>query len=341
VRVAIDLSPRGPELPLGVERVFAGVLGALESRTDVEALGIAPPEHARRGLRRAVWRQSSFAHEAARRGAGVLHSFVSAFPLRAGMPVVATVHELPWRRGEAENAGLVHRAWARAAERRAAAVVCPSRAVANELGPRAHAIPWGIEPAFRAAPDDGDTTLRARLGLGDVPYVLSVGGARAKKRLALLRAAQRASREPWTLIVTGPPDDVGPADLGREGGAAASWRLVGLVDDDELARLYRGASATAVLARSEGFAFPILESFACGTPAIVPENSVQAEVAGGLAVTVADDVDALAEAVQRLVVGRPPALERAAFSRHSAQFTWMRTTEQLVALWSSIVGGGR
>jgi glycosyltransferase involved in cell wall biosynthesis len=58
-------------------------------------------------------------------------------------------------------------------------------------------------------------------------------------------------------------------------------------------------------------------------------------------VTVADDVDALAEAVQRLVVGRPPALERAAFSRHSAQFTWMRTTEQLVALWSSIVGGGR
>jgi len=338
VRVAIDLSPRGPGLPLGVERVFAGALQALGARADVEVLGLAPPECARRGLRRAAWRQAGFVRAASSLDADVLHSFVSAFPLRATVPVFATVHELPWRRGEAENAGLVHRAWARAGQQRAAGIVCPSRAVARELGPRAHVIPWGLEPTFRATPDAGDTTLRARLGLGDGPYVLSVGGARAKKRLPLLAAAQRVSREPWTLVVTGPVDASRAAHTHDDRGAPRA-RWVGLVDDAELARLYRGASATVVLARSEGFGFPVLESFACGTPVVVPDESVQAETAGGLAQTFAGEAEALAEALQRLVRSAAAPRERDARIRHAAQFTWPRTAAQLVALWSSSSGG--
>jgi glycosyltransferase involved in cell wall biosynthesis len=344
VRVAIDLSPRGPGLPLGVERVFAGALAALHARADVEVLGIVSPEHARRGLRRAAWRQTGFLREALQGDADVLHSFVSAFPLRATVPVFATVHELPWRRGEAENAGLVHRAWARAGERRATGIVCPSRAVARELGPKAHVIPWGLEPTFRATPDAGDATLRARLGLGDAPYVLSVGGARAKKRLELLRGAQRASPEPWSLVVTGPTEkadavhDAAGGTRAPHGRAADRVHFVGLVDDTELARLYRGASATAVLARSEGFGFPVLESFACGTPVVVPAASVQAETAGGLARPFDGEDEALAEALQQLVRGSAVARERAALIQHAAQFTWARTAAQLVALWSASVG---
>jgi glycosyltransferase involved in cell wall biosynthesis len=350
VRVAIDLSPRGPGLPLGVERVFAGALAALHARADVEVLGITPPEHARRGLRRAAWRQTGFVREALLRDADVLHSFVSAFPLRATVPVFATVHELPWRRGEVENAGLVHRAWARAAQGRATGIVCPSPAVARELGPNAHVIPWGLEPTFRTTPDNGDTTLRARLGLGDAPYVLSVGGVRAKKRLELLCAAQRASREPWTLVVTGPHDGVATGALATDtpgttrdshGRAAARVRYLGMVDDEELARLYRGASATAVLARSEGFGFPVLESFACGTPVVVPAASVQSDTSGGLARTFDGDDEALAEALQQLVQNRAETRERAALVDYAAQFTWARTAAQLVALWSASVGDSR
>jgi glycosyltransferase involved in cell wall biosynthesis len=228
--------------------------------------------------------------------------------------------------------------------------VCPSAAVACELGPSAHVIPWGIAPTFRATPDEGDATLRARLGLGDAPYVLSVGGARAKKRLALLRAAQRASREHWTLVVTGPTGDVDAGEVaGDAPGAARSQReralapvhFVGLVDDNELARLYRGASATAVLARSEGFGFPVLESFACGTPVVVPAASVQADTAGGLARTFDGDDEALAEALQQLVQNRAETRERAALVDYAAQFTWARTAAQLVALWSASVGDSR
>ncbi|MEZ6016358.1 MAG: glycosyltransferase [Planctomycetota bacterium] len=338
MRVAFDLSPRAPGLPLGVARVFDGALAALAARGQVELIPIAPPARAAAGARRAAWRQLALPREAARLGADVLHCFVSAFPLRAALPVIATVHELPWRHGERENAGLVHRAWGALAQRRAAAVVCPSTSVARALGPRARAIPWGLAPAFCGAGGQG-----APSGAGPIPqagpaprpYVLLVGGARAKKRLDHLLAAQRLARAPWDIVVTGSEAPAAHA-------AGATLRSVGRVDDRALAALYRGAAACAVLARSEGFAFPVLEALACGTAVVVPAGSVQAETAGGLAVEVPmDDVEALAARLDELAKAPSSPEERAARSAYAAHFTWDRAAAALEDLWRAALAAQR
>lgn len=347
MRVAIDLSPLGPALPLGVARVIDEVSRAVEASGDAELVRLSPPPGAREGARRAAWRQLALPREAVQRGADVIHCFVSSFPLRARVPVVATVHELPWRRGEPENAGLAHRAWARLAARRASAVVCPSEPVARDLGaPRARVIPWGVGAVFRAGaperPDDDHerSELRARLGLGADPYVLAPGGARAKKRLDLLCAAQRVAQAPWQIVVTG---DVGLESYAWVEAATQDARAVftGALADTALARLYRDAGATVALARSEGFALPVLEALACGCPVIVPRGSAQAEVSGGFAREVEpDDPRALAAALDAAVRARRGPHDAAELDLNARSFaaahTWERAASALVTLWRGL-----
>ena len=45
------------------------------------------------------------------------------------------------------------------------------------------------------------------------------------------------------------------------------------VSDEDLVALYNGANCTMFPSRYEGFGFPILESYACGTPVMTCRNS--------------------------------------------------------------------
>ena len=55
-------------------------------------------------------------------------------------------------------------------------------------------------------------------------------------------------------------------------------KIIKGVTDEELATLYSGALATYFVSSSEGFGFPILESFACGTPCVTCANSSLKEI---------------------------------------------------------------
>lgn len=61
------------------------------------------------------------------------------------------------------------------------------------------------------------------------------------------------------------------------------------VSDDELRALYCGATCTMFPTRAEGFGFPILESFACGTPIMTCRNTCLEEVGQDVALYVGED----------------------------------------------------
>ena len=129
----------------------------------------------------------------------------------------------------------------------------------------------GIDTVFTS---DG---AKAALG-GD--YVLTVATLEPRKNLAALVEAQ-------ALLGL---DDLLLAVVGAEGWGEqpALDRLgivrLGYVDDEELARLYRGAAAFAYPSRFEGFGLPVIEAMACGAPVVCSSHESMDEACGDAAV---------------------------------------------------------
>ena len=104
------------------------------------------------------------------------------------------------------------------------------------------------------------------------------------------------------------------AELARAG-IADHARVIGHVTTDDLVSLYTGAEAFVFTSAYEGFGLPPLEAMACGTPAVVFDNSSIAEVSGGAADVVRDgDTAAMAAAINRLL-DDPAEQREAAFDR--------------------------
>jgi glycosyltransferase involved in cell wall biosynthesis len=132
----------------------------------------------------------------------------------------------------------------------------------------------------------------------DRPYFLHVGGCRPHKnlfRLLLAWSTRRTLRE-CLLVCLGEPTKAAResiARLGLEGRVIFS----GLVSDEKLAQLYRGATALVFVSLYEGFGLPIVEAMACGCPVITSSVASMPEVAGGAAILV-DPCDAHAIGAQ-------------------------------------------
>ncbi|MCB9913889.1 MAG: glycosyltransferase family 4 protein [Planctomycetes bacterium] len=345
MRVAFDTAPLLAEraYPLGVRRACAGLVEALERGGRLEVVRLAPE----RGESEKAWRQRRVPAELARTGAAGFHALVSAFPLRGPGRRVQTVHELPWRHGAHENADLRHRLWAALGPRRADAVLCPSEHVARDLrrgwlvpAAKVHVVPWGVDARFadEAPPGVVDEVVLRRYAIPDGPFVLCPGAVRAKKDLAALLQGLRARLDRGErgvhVVVTGPDTPDLRRDLGLVSRLELSrWvRTPGLVADEDLPSLLRLASVVAVLSRSEGFAFPVLEAHACGTPVLVPRASAQAELAGaaGFAVDARDPAsvaDGLAAALERREALRYRLADGA------RDFTWERCARAVEDLW--------
>ena len=106
-------------------------------------------------------------------------------------------------------------------------------------------------------------------------------------------------------------------------------RVAGYVADDELPRLYRGASVFVFPSRFEGFGMPVVEAMACGTPVVCSNHPSLDEAAGDAAVR--------ADAASRASVAR--AIDEARERReelvargleHARKFTWRATGEAVL-----------
>lgn len=232
-----------------------------------------------------------------REGADVLYVPWSAFP-RTPVPVVATVHELPFVRlggieGRIRTAS--HRWWLTQNVKRCAALVVPSQAVRDDiltLHPKAQGRVHAIGNGFDPAPWSGAAWAVTRAHWPRVVLVgtgAGQGGAFKKGLDVFLSAIAQADVVGMQTIVVGEIPGVRPEGV--------EVRLD--PDDASLALLLASAHVLVHPARSEGFGYPPLEAMAAGTPVVVSDGGALPEVVGDAGVVVpAGDVAALAHAIR-------------------------------------------
>jgi glycosyltransferase involved in cell wall biosynthesis len=169
-----------------------------------------------------------------------------------------------------------------------------------------------------------------------VPYVLTVSTLEPRKNLETLARAfalLRARRPELELVVAGAEGWKPPPRV-----SGAGVRLLGFVSDDELARLYRGASVFAYASRFEGFGLPVVEAMASGTPAVVSSHPSLDEASGDAALR-ADpaDPESFADAVERALDDGSGVVARGV--AHARTFTWAACADALLAGYEQAAAG--
>ena len=273
----------------------------------------------------------------------VYHAIDLRLPGRSPCPLAVTVHDLiPWAWGGPKMRGERLRFWlGKRLLKRADVVVAVSTATAADATRFG-----GVDPRrIRVVPEAADDAFRPRPGAQErveqrwevAPgYLLFVGALDARKDPAsLLRAwtAARQVRPQLQLVVAGDPGRQAPSSM-------PGAKMVGRVDDEELADLYAAAGCLVFPSRYEGFGLPCLEAMACGCPVAAFRNSSLPEVVGDVGQLVEDgDADELGRAAARMTL-EPQRWRRAGLERAKG-FSWRKTARQTIAAYESVLASSR
>lgn len=280
---------------------------------------------------------------------------------RRARPSIVTVHDIipllrskPWHEGRpslVERLLALH--WALGLTR-ADLIIADSLATRRDLvaylrlpPKRIRVVPLGVDAQqFSPLPANDDAVLASLRVPTDVPYVLYVGSGHPRKNLPVLFRALpivRRTVPACALVLAGVPSapDGPVAAPPREASGTLTdpqLHILGHVTQEQLAALYRRASACVVPSYYEGFGLTALEAMACACPTVVAESSSLPEVVGPSGLLFQPhDHEQLANHILRLVTDREFAGEIAARGHdRSKLFTWKRTARQTAALYSSL-----
>ncbi|MET0628004.1 MAG: glycosyltransferase family 1 protein [Acidimicrobiia bacterium] len=279
----------------------------------------------------------------------LVHAPSVAVPPVRDVPLVVTAHdaapvtfpETYTRRGR-----WFHERGFAAAARRARLVIAVSEFSADELATHTairreqiRVVPNGVD--LTRASTDATVRVRARLGLGDRPFVLCVGTMQPRKNLGTLVEAFRgavADGVPHALVLVG---GGGWLDPKVDAAASDDWLLrPGAIGTPDLTALYAAADLLAFPSLHEGFGLPALEAMAQGTAVLASDIPALREVAGDAARFVAPtDVDGWHRALVKLLDDRSTLDELGASGpAHAQQYSWDTCAARTVAVYEEALG---
>ncbi|HVT20979.1 MAG TPA: glycosyltransferase family 1 protein [Mycobacteriales bacterium] len=355
----------------GVGRYVDGLLGALGAagtdlaivcqRADAERYSqVAPqatmvpgPAAIAHRPARLAWEQTGLPLVAQQLSVDVIHSPHYTMPLRAGRPVVVTIHDATFFTAPEDVAavkGTFFRSAIRTALRRATRVIVPSKATRDELVRVLDADPTmidvayhGVDPQLFHPPTDADKArVAARLGIHG-EYVAFLGVLEPRKNVpALIRGWVEAVSwrdEPPALVLAGGrgwDEDVDAAVAEVPG----HLRVVrpGYLRFADLPGYLGGAIAVAFPSHGEGFGLPVLEAMACGAPVLTTPRLSLPEVGGDAVAYTEPDAASIGAALSALLddAARRRSLADAALAR-AQEFTWAASAEAHLAAYARAV----
>jgi glycosyltransferase involved in cell wall biosynthesis len=288
-----------------------------------------------------------------RAGADVLHSLASTAPLRGRARRVTTIHDLNYKLVPDTHfglRGLGMRVLVPAAARRSHRIVVDADSTRRDLvehlgtpADKVDVVPLGVTLAPVAVPRP-EAALRAELGLGERPVVLSVSAKRPHKNIARLLDALAGiapERRP-VLVVPGYPTPYEARLRAHAAAAGVAGDVVwpAWVGAAQLEGLYALAALAVFPSLYEGFGLPVLEAMARGVPIATSDRSSLPEVAGDAALLFdPEDTGAIRAAIERLLAnpGERARLRDAGLAR-ARTYTWERTAELTAAAYERALG---
>jgi glycosyltransferase involved in cell wall biosynthesis len=275
---------------------------------------------------------------AARRGVFWSPGFLP--PWRSRVPVVVTVHDLAhmhhYTRFHAAYYGTV----LKHLYCRCHSVICVSDYTRQKFLEWSGMSPDRVFTVYNGVPHD----LFAQEGDLGLPYsyVFYPGNRRSYKNLDRLLTAYANSALPRAgihIVLTGEVDKALHRKA-REVGIEGLIHFTGAVSDQDLARLYRGATLAAFVSLYEGFGLPILEAMAAGIPVLTSNVTAMPEVAGGAALLVDPTcTEEISAGLERLSFDEDLRQEFVRLGRiQAARFDWDRSAAQVWKIVAAAAG---
>lgn len=275
----------------------------------------------------------------------LLHS-PDFIPPRGQFRSVITIHDLTFLRYPqflTPESRRYYNDQIRAAVKRADAILADSHATRADILELLAAPPEKVmtvhlapDPRFRPQPPGAVEAVAARHHLSK-GYVLFVGTFEPRKNTsALLEAYARLPGAP-PLVLAGNKgwlfDET--LDRARQLKIASQVKFLENVSADDLPALYCGASVFVLPSHYEGFGLPVLEAFACGTPAVIADRASLPEIAGDAAARCnPDDPASIADAIRSVLddsAWRASLIEKG-FARVKA-FSWDKCARETLSVY--------
>lgn len=332
----------------------------LYSPTKLEgALGELPPGWESRVLSWALpfgWMKCRVGWELFRQKPDVV--FVPSQGLPYGKTnMVTTIHDVGFRRlpnvYDAQNRKRLERVTKRSVKK-ASHLMTVSAFSKSEIESFYHTAPDRISVTHLAA----DTSVYRRLSLEEIDLVLQrnrigkhfflyVGRLDQKKNIeTIIRAfdqfkMDRGVGDPYELVLVG-EQGFGFASMKNwidRSAAREQIRVLGYLEDADVAALMNAATAFLFPSWYEGFGIPNVEAMNCGTPLLVSDIPVHHEVIGDAALFVSpEDPKEWVRAMKQLAENNTLQEQlRQKGSLRSVQFDWKKTAEETWKVLQSLV----